>query len=301
MIKQILLFIVFILSIAAVNAQDEIFCDYEVGTNQLDAVGGNLVTLAVDSTDCISRPLYFDRVDKPKTISQAQIWNELPPNERVTGFEVETNDIPITEISFIPEIRLTDVELQMSASDLPFRSRPPLSSELTPYSYLELILTSAEQSFFYIDSADEVSDKAIMQANIGFSIERNWLQQQGATADDVTFLSYQQGEWMSLPVMLTGTNMENLYFESVIPNFGYAAIAVEKPGPVSSDSIIGYTTRMDQTDVIEGFEFSCIYELREEIYDARALNRLREKIRKNARVNKLSERQFRAKSTTRDR
>ena len=137
----------------------------------------------------------------------------------------------VTQSPSVPKITLTtdrlltdstvDVEEFNTAQEANMRIATPVESGRASAVYKYLKITP---------SADVTT--ALKEAKIEFTVDRNWLAENGLSERDIVLMRFTNGVWVELPtVVLTRTTGE-VIFQATTPGFSYFAISVRKTVPI---------------------------------------------------------------------
>ncbi|WP_456478860.1 PGF-pre-PGF domain-containing protein [Geoglobus ahangari] len=127
--------------------------------------------------------------------------------------EIEHGVAGVTEIVLSPDASSENVRLKVRKVESPDAPKAPGRV----YSYLSI----------------ELENGTVREARIKFRVERQWLEQERARAENVFMYRWNGSEWSKLNTSVSGEDEQYVYFEASTPGFSYFAIAVEKPVEVT--------------------------------------------------------------------
>ena len=99
-------------------------------------------------------------------------------------------------------------------------------------------LPELDGTFKYLDIDVGIENDELTETVIVFTVSRNWLEENDFERNDIALMTYQDGEWKSLPTEMIEDG-EPVKYEAVVKHFSYFAIAGKKGMSVTSVLIIG--------------------------------------------------------------
>ena len=99
-------------------------------------------------------------------------------------------------------------------------------------------LPELDGAFKYLDIDVGIENDELMETIIVFTVSRNWLEENDFESNDIALMTFQDGEWKSLPTEMIEEG-EPVKYEAVVKHFSYFAIAGKKGMSMTGVLIIG--------------------------------------------------------------
>ncbi len=92
-----------------------------------------------------------------------------------------------------------------------------------------------------------VREDAVKSGDIGFSIDKGWLNDQGITPADLVMMRYHDNTWSELPTRLEKYNNGRYYYSATTSGFSYFAVTRKGAGaPTITPTLTSTTTILQQ-------------------------------------------------------
>jgi PGF-pre-PGF domain-containing protein len=156
----------------------------------------------------------------PGVATEAKLWSKLSAGSSAS-MTISNVDIPFTSVRFSLRAVVTNAGLAVTATD----SKPAAAKDAFPgtvYKYIEIKETNMNES-------------DVFSASLKYRVERKWLTEQSALANDVELMRYSSGTWNALDSTIASSDAVYYYYEADSPGLSIFAIGINKPAEVLSE------------------------------------------------------------------
>lgn len=145
----------------------------------------------------------------PATSSKTTKTWDVINNGRKVEFEINSTQIPITNVVFVLGEKATDafLEIEKEGTKPPETSEPP--GEV--YGYITIY-------------SDGISEKLVGNISINFKVERSWIEENNISPSSMTLMRFVSSEWKKLQTEMVGSSGGHYYYISESPGFSFFSI-----------------------------------------------------------------------------
>ena len=172
-----------------------------------------------------------DRADNSSSADDSGVVSDSKSVYQVSAgssanFVFTNPDLPVSSVSFMVSEDVRNARVGVSSQS----ERPSGVSDVdgTVYRYVTI-------------NKSNVADSSVSNVTIGFSVDGDFVSDNGASEDDVVLLRYEGGEWVEVETRLSSSAGGSYSYEAVSDGFGSYAVVL-KSAPATgevSNSVVG--------------------------------------------------------------